>query len=78
MPVADYRAETGEEMLVMYADKFYSKTDPPVFLNSACYAGKMRRFGEDKAAAFELMRELFGEPDLSLLSSVHGHAVRRG
>jgi uncharacterized protein len=78
LPVADYRAETGEEMLVMYADKFHSKTDPPTFLNAACYARKVRRFGEDKAAAFESMRELFGEPDLSLLSGIHGHAVCRG
>jgi uncharacterized protein len=78
LPVADYRAETGEEMLVMYADKFHSKTDPPIFLNAACYAGKERRFGEDKVAAFESMRELFGEPDLSLLSSIHGHAVCYG
>lgn len=75
LPVADYRAETSEETLVMYADKFHTKTDPPVFLNAACYAGKVRCFGEDKVAAFESMREMFGEPDLSLLSSTHGHAV---
>jgi uncharacterized protein len=31
LPPADYLAETGEEKLVMYADKFHSKTTPPVF-----------------------------------------------
>jgi uncharacterized protein len=75
LPVADYRAETGEEQLVMYADKFHTKTDPPAFDTAASYARKIGRFGPDKAAAFESMRELFGEPDLVSLSRVHGHAV---
>lgn len=75
LPVADYRADTGEEKLVMYADKFHTKTDPPAFLTAASYAQQIGRFGQDKAAAFELMRELFGEPDLASLSSTYGHAV---
>ena len=69
LPVADYRAETGEEKLVMYADKFHTKTDPPAFLSATSYAQQIGRFGQDKAAAFESMRELFGEPDLASLSS---------
>jgi uncharacterized protein len=59
----------------MYADKFHTKTDPPAFLTAASYARKIGRFGPDKAAVFESMRELFGEPDLVSLSRVHGHAV---
>ena len=31
LPPADYLAETGEERLVMYADKFHSKKTPPGF-----------------------------------------------
>ena len=33
LPPADYLAETGEERLVMYADKFHSKKTPPVSLH---------------------------------------------
>ena len=67
LPPADYPAETGEERLVMYADKFHSKTTPPVFLTAAAYADTLKRFGHDKVAAFQAMRADFGEPDLGPL-----------
>jgi uncharacterized protein len=63
IPVADYLAETPEEALVMYADKFHTKSRPPRFLTPEAYAASVRRFGEDKAAAFEAMRARFGDPD---------------
>jgi uncharacterized protein len=75
IPVGDYLAETGEEELVMYADKFHSKTDPPIFLTPDSYAGRVRRFGDDKVAAFASMRERFGEPDLTGLRRRYGHAL---
>jgi uncharacterized protein len=65
LPVGDYLAESGEEQLVMYADKFHSKTDPPTFVTATGYAASLRQFGEDKVAAFAAMRERFGEPDLT-------------
>ena len=65
LPAGDYLAESGEEQLVMYADKFHSKTDPPAFVTAAAYAVSISRFGEDKAATFAAMRERFGEPDLT-------------
>jgi len=68
LPAGDYLAETGEETLVMYADKFHSKTTPPQFLTASAYAARVRRFGEDKVAAFEAMRARFGEPDLAPFS----------
>lgn len=33
LPPADYVAITPEERLVMYADKFHSKTTPPTFVS---------------------------------------------
>lgn len=75
LPVEDYVAETGEERLVMYADKFHSKTRPPVFVSADTFAARVRRFGEDKAAAFKEMRGYFGEPDLAPLAAEYGHAV---
>jgi uncharacterized protein len=75
LPPADYVAETGEEALVMYADKFHSKTTPPALLTACAYAASVRRFGEDKVARFESMRAAFGEPDLGPFSRAYGHRV---
>lgn len=73
LPPDDYLAETGEEKLVMYADKFHSKTTPPTFLTADAYAARVRRFGEDKAATFEEMRRHFGDPDLTPLRTQYPH-----
>jgi uncharacterized protein len=75
LPVADYLAESGEERLVMYADKFHSKTDPPTFVSADTYAARVRRYGDDKVPVFEAMRASLGEPDLASLAAEHGHAV---
>jgi uncharacterized protein len=77
LPPADYLAETDEERLVMYADKFHSKTTPPVLLTAPAYAAKVRRFGPEKVAAFQAMRAAFGEPDLAPFSDAYGHRVIR-
>lgn len=65
LPPGDYVAQTREETLVMYADKFHTKTTPPALLTAGAYAASVRRFGADKAAAFQAMRATFGEPDLT-------------
>ena len=75
LPPADYLAETPEEVLVMYADKFHSKTTPPKLLTADAYAAYVRRFGAGKVTAFEAMRATFGEPDLSPFSAVYGQRV---
>jgi uncharacterized protein len=75
LPPGDYTAQTPEEQLVMYADKFHSKTDPPRFVTAAAYAHDIRRFGADKEAAFLAMVDRFGEPDLSFLAARYGHAI---
>jgi uncharacterized protein len=67
IPSGDYLAESGEERLVMYADKFHTKSDPPTLLTADAYAVFLSRFGADKVAVFKEMRGSFGEPDLSAL-----------
>ena len=74
IPEADYLAETVEEQLVMYADKFHSKSTPPTFLSADSYAARVQRFGTDKVDAFDLLRARFGEPDLISAMAQHGHA----
>jgi len=78
LPPCDYLAETPEEALVMYADKFHTKTRPPALLTAAAYAASVRRFGADKVAAFASMRAAFGEPDLLPFSTAYGHRVVDG
>ncbi|MEU6468063.1 HD domain-containing protein [Streptomyces massasporeus] len=65
LPPADYVAETEEERLVMYADKFHTKSRPSAFLSPVEYAAHVRRFGADKVTAFEALRAEFGDPDLA-------------
>ncbi|MGN9808095.1 HD domain-containing protein [Micromonospora sp. BQ11] len=75
IPVDDYLAETEEERLVMYADKFHSKSSPPRFVTAASYRSGVGRFGADKVVLFDAMVEQFGEPDLASLASEYGHPL---
>ncbi|MET0423087.1 MAG: HDIG domain-containing metalloprotein [Actinoplanes sp.] len=75
LPVADYLAETEEETLVMYADKFHSKKSPPTFLTADSYTRTVRRFGEDKVTRFQDLTDRFGEPDLAPLAAAYGHHI---
>jgi uncharacterized protein len=78
LPPADYVAETPEEALVMYADKFHTKTAPPAFLTPTAYAAYVRRFGADKVTAFAAMRATFGDPDLAPFTAAYGQRVIGG
>jgi uncharacterized protein len=75
LPPGDYLAETEEETLVMYADKFHSKTTPPTFVTAASYATAVRRYGADKALRFAELVERFGEPELGALSRRYRHRL---
>jgi len=75
LPVADYLADSGEERLVMYADKFHSKSTPPVFLTAATYEKQAARFGPGAAARFSALVAEYGEPELTGLARRFGHAL---
>lgn len=77
LPVQDYEAETIEEELVMYADKFHSKVTPPCFNTFEYYKQSVAKFGQDKSEKFAQMADKFGVPDLDPLIAKYGHAVRR-
>ena len=76
LPVADYLAGTPEEELVMYADTFHSKSDPPTFTTSFRARRQLARFGPDKVARFDAFVARFGVPDLAPLAARFGHSVR--
>ncbi len=64
----DYVAKTAEERLVMYVDKFHTKTTPPKFMTAKTYIQQVRKFGEHKVERFNRFQEEFGSPDLKLLA----------
>lgn len=75
LPDADFTAKTVEERLVMYADKYHSKTDPPRFNNLGSIKKDLGKYGEDKIARFNQLMSEFGVPDLKSLSQDFGHKL---
>ncbi|MEU6414120.1 HD domain-containing protein [Microbispora sp. NPDC046933] len=75
LPPGDYLAESAEEELVMFADKFHSKTDPPRFVTAEAYAAHVRRYGDDKTEMFTSMCAAFGVPDLRPFAAAYGHEI---
>jgi uncharacterized protein len=70
LPAQDYYAETAEERVIMYADKYHSKN--PRRLNAFdTYVQKMRSIGADNLSRFLALEEEFGRPDLAALSKVY-------
>jgi uncharacterized protein len=76
LPYEDFVAESVEEELVMYADKFHSKSTPPVFNSYDYYAAYTVQFGEDSVKTFTRLGLKFGKPELSSLVSLYGHNFR--
>jgi len=76
LPLQDYEADTKEEELIMYVDKFHSKVIPPCFNTYEYYKKAVAKFGQEKAEKFEQMAQEFGVPDLTLLIAKYGHEVR--
>ncbi|MEV0130084.1 HD domain-containing protein [Dactylosporangium sp. NPDC050688] len=75
IPPGDYVAVSEEERLVMYADKFHSKSSPPRFVPAGAYERAVRRFGDDKAELFAAMVRRYGEPDLAALAAEYRHRI---
>lgn len=80
IPPADYTADTPEERLLMYADKFHSKSkppkEPPYFCTFEWYYDLVKKFGNDKQAKFESLADEFGKPNISLVASEFGFSVK--
>jgi uncharacterized protein len=77
LPARDYIAETDEEKIVMYADKFHSKSEPPMFNSVKWYEGHLEhKLGTHKVELFQKLVEEFGEPDITHLITRYGQPVR--
>lgn len=75
IPPADYFAQTPEERIVMYADKFHTKTTPPTFMTADTYASSQEKFGEAKVKRFREFQKEFGTPDLKMLAEKYGSEI---
>lgn len=75
IPPDDYLAETIEEQLVMYADKFHTKSTPPTFMTAKTYEEKLAQFGEIKVERFREFQKTFGLPELESLAKHYGTVV---
>ena len=80
IPVADYTARTDEERLIMYADKFHSKShppdEPPHFCSFEWFRASIQQHGAGKADKFDALAELFGRPNLDHLSKQFGYGIK--
>lgn len=80
IPVGDYTAKTDEERLIMYVDKFHSKSnpphEPPYFCTFDWFRKSVQKFGADKAAKLDALADLFGLPNLEKLSKKYGYEIR--
>lgn len=73
LPYEDFLANTIEQQLVMYADKFHSKT--PQFNSYETYLTFTSQFSSDNVARFELFSQLFGIPKLENLAKKYDHPI---
>lgn len=64
----DFYADTPEEELVMYSDKFHTKSTPPSLMTADSYAAFVARFGEAKVQKFRDMQRKYGTPNLAVLA----------
>ena len=76
LPLADYTAATIEERLVMYADKFHSKTEPPQLNSVRWYRHHIGQFGARKINEFDALVREFGEPDLAPFATKYKMVIR--
>jgi uncharacterized protein len=76
LPLRDLLADSDEELLVMYADKYHTKSEPPCFNTANHCRQQIVRFGEDKVVRLEAMMSKFGIPDVDRLAKKYGHQIR--
>ena len=72
LPPADYVPMNLEQEVVMYADKFHSKSVPPKFLQVEAYTARAERFGgENKQRWLDLVAK-YGVLDIPALAEKYG------
>lgn len=73
LPLRDYSPTTQEERLIMYADKFHSKT--PQFNTYDSYKNFISQFGKEQEIKLAKLADEFGIPKLEALAKKYNHPV---
>lgn len=68
LPSADYVPMNLEQEIVMYADKFHSKSVPPKFLTVDAYTARAERFGDENKRRWLELVDKYGVPDIPSLA----------
>lgn len=77
LPPADYLPRSIEQELVMYADKFHTKSDPPDFVSLPVAYHAAARFGRSNGQRFRQLAGRYGAPVLEGLADEYGMAIRK-
>lgn len=77
MPAKDYMPLNQEQKLVMYADKFHSKTFPSTFNSFEWYKDFTKKFGATKPIEFQKLATEFGIPNLEPIAKKHNQLIRQ-
>lgn len=75
LPSDDYSPMNLEQEVVMVADKYHSKSNPPKFLTAERYARKAARFGEENRKAWLEVVKRYGVPDVYALAEKYHQRV---
>ncbi len=76
LPVDDYVPVTTEQDLVMYADKFHTKSDPAEFVDYDRCIRRAAKHGADNARNMGLLIEKYGMPPLGDAAREYGMVLR--
>ncbi|MBW3091176.1 HD domain-containing protein [Bifidobacterium miconisargentati] len=68
LPPDDYVPMNLEQEVVMYADKFHSKSVPPKFLTVDAYTKRAERYGEENKERWLDLVAKYGVPDIPALA----------
>lgn len=68
LPPDDYVPMNLEQEVVMYADKFHSKSVPPKFLTVDAYTARAERYGEENKQRWLDLVAKYGVPDIPALA----------
>jgi uncharacterized protein len=75
IPADDYTPRTIEQEIVMYADKFHTKSRPPKFVSEPAARRSASRFGEENAARFDALVARYGIPNLRPLADRYNATI---
>lgn len=75
IPVDDYLPQNLEQELVMYADNYHSKHQPPIFVSEQTAAKRAARFGDDNLQRWRMLVTKYGVPDVAPLAQQYGMAI---